>query len=1035
MRESYTDNKAVTRIQLLGDPGVGKTSLILSLVREQFFDPSPSILSSSSLKNSDSSALSPNNNNCLQSIIPIAAKPSSYYSSSRIRLPDKVNEYCDNHFLSPPISLSPSSLQLATSSTSTISQDIYLPGEITLNCIPCVLADCDVYLHRHDEDKLLQIVDDADVICIVFSNEDIQSYQNVIDMWIPFIVDCFHQKASDLHLSINEVAKPVLLIANKYDLCVNNDDCPNFLDNNKNSNSERSLDKLMETYNWIEYYLNCSALTMYNVVELFYCAQKCVIHPISTLYDTFSNTLHERSLQAIRHIFHILDRRHLYRIEDYSLLALQDIALISLRLSSLSSSNDAYSVDQFNRASNLFELDLLEKYSSDATLNLDQLKCIKRIILSSDQHFDVISNKLEVKHQHTEVTSKYLDHNEFTEEGFIKLFELLINCDRMETVWAFLNVFFDDRLNFVSSSENQLKHEIDKDLVSDTHKFSTEFSENAVDFLRHLYCIHSSAMNVTFKWPTVQSINKFVFSQLNPAPNPVELVKNVRLSNHGSTAFACCNTKSYDDVSDYVSEEQFVLWWLYQIESDPFKSLRWLSQLGFDFWQMADIIRSQRKGSISHEYSSAFKIIRHCKSDKNSPLSVSAINCAVLSEPLELGRNILTSMLCVSPLRAMYYQTDWVISQLKISCCCYSKQIRLIFRLFNSDDDNTSDHSCYHDNYINVEGGDKQINYEKNNTSLRYRCSRRNCPQHQAAQTPQPKYTKIIHNQLLLLICDLSNESSCRHVIKLFNSLLPSWNYQHHSYNLHRDDCQCNHHIHQHFLTNTTDIVDDHSSSQTINISTHPSFILVIALNDDICDEKASFVACIRNLGKVSSSLSNSTAAIMVETVFVQSKSMHQTELVNVIYNKIEIYLNKYCCSSFEINSQQVSGPKSTDSSSFVSSMPLSSGYIFPFWKLSLVSVFNGACSILNTSFSNLAGIVAVKSNGDGGSSNSVLYDFFNYYSYPLQGSFLRLNAGYYFILSSSAIFGFLAIFVLKSLHRQNQIFAANNNFTNSIFS
>lgn len=57
----------------------------------------------------------------------------------------------------------------------------------------------------------------------------------------------------------------------------------------------------------VETVVECSALLPLNVSEVFYFAQKAVLHPTAPLYDSREHTLKPKCLEALKRIFKISD--------------------------------------------------------------------------------------------------------------------------------------------------------------------------------------------------------------------------------------------------------------------------------------------------------------------------------------------------------------------------------------------------------------------------------------------------------------------------------------------------------------------------------------------------------------------------------------------------------------------------------------------------------------------------------------------------------------------------------------------------------
>ncbi|XP_075220064.1 mitochondrial Rho GTPase-like isoform X2 [Lycorma delicatula] len=192
------------RILLVGDRGVGKTSLILSLVSEEF--------------------------------------------------PEDV----------PPK-----------------SEEITIPADVTPELVPTHIVD---YSAAEQSDlQLVEEIQRANVICVVYSVEDDESMGRVTSYWLPFIRETLNHS--------NRC--PVILVGNKNDLV-------------DYSTVDAAMD-IMNDFKEVESFVECSAKTLNNISEMFYYAQKAVLHPTGPLYVADEQDLTETCRNALTRIFKICD--------------------------------------------------------------------------------------------------------------------------------------------------------------------------------------------------------------------------------------------------------------------------------------------------------------------------------------------------------------------------------------------------------------------------------------------------------------------------------------------------------------------------------------------------------------------------------------------------------------------------------------------------------------------------------------------------------------------------------------------------------
>ncbi|XP_059616045.1 mitochondrial Rho GTPase-like isoform X6 [Phlebotomus argentipes] len=209
-------NSRLVRILLVGDQGVGKTSLILSLVSEEFPEDVP-------------------------------AK----------------------------------------------AEEITIPADVTPEQVPTNIVDYSAA--EQADDALTEEIARASVVCIVYSVEDDSSIERIASHWLPLIRDSMPM----------DQRKPVVLVGNKVDLV-------DF------STIDQVL-AIMEEFPEVESCVECSAKTLHNISEMFYYAQKAVLHPTAPLYSTEEQDLTNECKKALVRIFKVCDIDGDGLLNDYEL--------------------------------------------------------------------------------------------------------------------------------------------------------------------------------------------------------------------------------------------------------------------------------------------------------------------------------------------------------------------------------------------------------------------------------------------------------------------------------------------------------------------------------------------------------------------------------------------------------------------------------------------------------------------------------------------------------------------------------------------
>lgn len=125
----------------------------------------------------------------------------------------------------------------------------------------------------------------AHVICLVYSVIDNKTFGRIPSFWLPYIRS----------LGVNI---PIILVGNKVDLREIS------LDNDA---LEAAVLPIMNDFKEVETCVECSAKSILNIPEVFYFAQKSVLHPTAPLYDSREQALKASCSSALRRIFKISD--------------------------------------------------------------------------------------------------------------------------------------------------------------------------------------------------------------------------------------------------------------------------------------------------------------------------------------------------------------------------------------------------------------------------------------------------------------------------------------------------------------------------------------------------------------------------------------------------------------------------------------------------------------------------------------------------------------------------------------------------------
>uniref|UniRef100_A0A4W3KAT5 Mitochondrial Rho GTPase n=1 Tax=Callorhinchus milii TaxID=7868 RepID=A0A4W3KAT5_CALMI len=155
------------------------------------------------------------------------------------------------------------------------AEEITIPADVTPEKVPTHIVDYSVLFYF-----LLQ----ANVICIVYAVNNRNSIDKVTSRWIPLI-----NERTD-----KDSRMPLILVGNKSDLV-------------EHSSMEAIL-PIMNQYTEIETCVECSAKNLKNISELFYYAQKAVLHPTGPLYCPEEKEMKPACIKALTRIFKISDQ-------------------------------------------------------------------------------------------------------------------------------------------------------------------------------------------------------------------------------------------------------------------------------------------------------------------------------------------------------------------------------------------------------------------------------------------------------------------------------------------------------------------------------------------------------------------------------------------------------------------------------------------------------------------------------------------------------------------------------------------------------
>ncbi|KAK2855441.1 hypothetical protein Q7C36_007310 [Tachysurus vachellii] len=162
------------------------------------------------------------------------------------------------------------------------AEEITIPADVTPEKVPTHIVD---YSESEQTDEVLRNeIIKANVVCVVYDVTQEETIHKIRTKWIP-LVNGEAEKGSKI---------PIILVGNKSDL--------------RSGSSMETILPIMNQFSEIETCVECSAKNLKNISELFYYAQKAVLHPTAPLYDPEDKQLKPPCVRALTRIFTISDQ-------------------------------------------------------------------------------------------------------------------------------------------------------------------------------------------------------------------------------------------------------------------------------------------------------------------------------------------------------------------------------------------------------------------------------------------------------------------------------------------------------------------------------------------------------------------------------------------------------------------------------------------------------------------------------------------------------------------------------------------------------
>ncbi|XP_076898853.1 mitochondrial Rho GTPase 1-like [Bidens hawaiensis] len=278
-----------------------------------------------------------------------------------------------------------------------------LPEDMFPEHVPVTVIDTSSSLENRG--KLADELKRADAVVLTYACDEPSTLDRLSTFWLP-------------ELRRLEVKVPVIVAGCKLDL----------RDEQQAVSLELVMSPIMQQFREIETCIECSAYKHIQIPEVFYYAQKAVLHPTAPLFDQEAQTLKPRCVRALKRIFILCDHD-------------RDGAL------------------------------------SDAELNDFQVKCFNAPLQPSE----IVGVKRVVQ----EKLPEGVNENGLTLTGFLFLHALFIEKGRLETTWTVLRRYGYN--NDIRLGDDQLLAPIKR-----TPDQSVELTSEAVEFLRGVFTLFDS---------------------------------------------------------------------------------------------------------------------------------------------------------------------------------------------------------------------------------------------------------------------------------------------------------------------------------------------------------------------------------------------------------------------------------------------------------------------------------------------------------------------------------------------------------------
>ncbi|KAG8485539.1 hypothetical protein CXB51_018904 [Gossypium anomalum] len=157
-----------------------------------------------------------------------------------------------------------------------------LPSDFYPDGVPVTIVDTSSSMESRV--KLIDELKRADAVVLTYACDQPMTLSRLSSFWLP-------------ELRKLEIKAPVIVVGCKLDL----------RDERQPMNLEQVMAPIMQQFREIETCIECSSATLIQVPDVFYYAQKAVLHPTAPLFDQEKQTLKPRCIRALKRIFMLCD--------------------------------------------------------------------------------------------------------------------------------------------------------------------------------------------------------------------------------------------------------------------------------------------------------------------------------------------------------------------------------------------------------------------------------------------------------------------------------------------------------------------------------------------------------------------------------------------------------------------------------------------------------------------------------------------------------------------------------------------------------